>query len=83
MAEDKTPSVHQLGMNKNKGGAPKKTKKGRKTGRNKLACSRYALEHRREKNKLRRLRRHLKKHSADLCAMTAADLCKVVLGIRA
>jgi hypothetical protein len=82
MAEDKTPSVHQLGMNKNKGGAAKKTKKGRKTGRNKLSCSRYKLEHRREKNKLRRLMRHIKKHLADNCAIQARDLCKVTLGIR-
>jgi hypothetical protein len=82
MAEDKTPSVHQLGMTKSVGGKAKKTKKGRKVGRNSLSCQRYKLEHRREKNKLRRLRRHIKVHVADLCAVRAADLCKVTLGVR-
>lgn len=82
MAEDKTPSVHQLGMNKTKGGKAKKSKaKGRKIGRNSKSCLRYALEHRREKNKLRRLRKHVKVHIADLCAKKAIDLCKVTLGI--
>ena len=81
MAEDKTPSVHQVGMNKTKGGKAKKTKKGRKVGRNSLSCQRYKLEHRREKNKLRRLTRHIKKHLADNCAIQARDLCKVTLGI--
>jgi hypothetical protein len=82
MAEDKTPAVHALGMVKSVGGKAKKTKKGRKTGRNKLSCLRYKLEHRREKNKLRRLLRHIKKHIADNCAIQARDLCKVTLGIR-
>ena len=82
MAEDKTPSVHKLGMGKTIGGKAKKTKKGRKVGRNSLSCQRYKLEHRREKNKLRRLRKHVKVHIADLCAMKAIDLCKVTLGVR-
>ena len=82
MAEDKTPSVHNLGMSKNIGGKAKKSKaKGRKVGRNSLSCQRYKLEHRREKNKLRRLRKHVKVHIADLCAMKAIDLCKVTLGL--
>ena len=83
MAEDKTPSVHNLGMNKTKGGKAKKTKKGRKQGRNALSCQRYKLEHRREKNKLRRLRRVLKRNPNDTNAATAAGLCKVTLGLRA
>ena len=82
MAEDKTPSVHKLGMGKTTGGKAKKTKKGRKVGRNSLSCQRYKLEHRREKNKLRRLTRHIKKHLADNCAIQARDLCKVTLGLR-
>jgi len=82
MAEGKTPSVHKLGMNKTKGGKAKKTKKGRKQGRNALSCQRYKLEHRREKNKLRRLAKHIKKHLGDLCAIAARDLCKVTLGLR-
>jgi hypothetical protein len=83
MTEDKTPSVHALGMTKSVGGKAKKSKaKGRKVGRNKLSCLRYKLEHRREKNKLRRLTKHIKKHLADQCAVRAADLCKVTLGLR-
>ena len=69
-------------MTKSIGGKAKKTHKGRKVGRNSLSCQRYKLEHRREKNKLRRLRRHVKVHLADLCAMKAIDLCKVTLGLR-
>ena len=80
MAEDKTPSVHQLGMNKTKGGKAKKTKKGRKVGRNNLSCQRYKLEHRRERNKLRRLNRHIKNHPTDRCAFAAKVACGQVLG---
>ena len=45
----------------------KKTKKGRKQGRNALACQRYKLEQHREKNKIKRLRVHMRlpKHMHD------------------
>lgn len=82
MAEDKMPSVHKLGMTKSVGGKAKKTKKGKKVGRNSLSCQRYKLEHRRERNKLKRLKRHLNKFPHDLCATKAVDFCKVMLGIR-
>ncbi len=85
MAENKDPAVARLGMTMTKsvGGKAKKSKaKGRKIGRCKLSCQRYRLESRREKNKLRRLRKHIKVHIADQCAIRAADLCKVTLGIR-
>jgi glycerol dehydrogenase-like iron-containing ADH family enzyme len=36
----------------------KKTKKGRKHGRNKLFCQRYALENRAEKAKRKRMAKH-------------------------
>ena len=42
-------------MAKPKNGAPKKGKKGsRKFGRNKIKCTKYLQENRREKNKARR-----------------------------
>lgn len=58
--------------------ARKTGKKNRKHGRNKLSCDNYRRSHRREKNKLRRLRRHLKAHSNDRMAVhCAANLEKV------
>lgn len=37
-----------------------KSAKGRKIGRNKDACKRYRLEQRRERNKLRKLAKHMR-----------------------
>ena len=45
-----------------KGGGKSGTKK---YGRNKVKCERYRREHRREKNKLRRLRKLVKTHPND------------------
>lgn len=45
--------------------AHKGGKKNRKYGRNKTVCERYSREGREEKNKARRLRRHLKKYPED------------------
>ncbi len=39
----------------------KGSKKGRKIGRNKVKCERYRLENRREKNKIKKAAKRLKK----------------------
>lgn len=49
-------------------------KKGRKIGGKKEGCKRYEAEGRREKNKKRGLRRHMKKYPNDMTAQTALDL---------
>lgn len=48
------------------GGRPKGGKKNRKWGGNKTACERYRLDGRQEKNRERRIKRHLKQHPNDL-----------------
>lgn len=45
----------------------------RKAGRNKIPCQRYRNEMRQEKNKLRRLRRHLKRHPNDTPAVPVME----------
>jgi hypothetical protein len=45
---------------KQKGG-----KKNRKFGRDKIKCERYRRERRREKNKVKKVCKHLKKHPND------------------
>lgn len=61
----------------------KKTKKHRKHGRGNRGVQnlRYKAEHRRERNKLRRVNKHLRRFPADGCAKDAAVRCKGVLGI--
>jgi len=46
-------------------------RKNRKHGRFKLKCAAYASSHRQEKNKKRKLLRHLKKHPNDNHAESA------------
>lgn len=58
------------------GVARKTGKKNRKFGRNKLGCKAYLSAARREHNKVRRLRRHLKKFPQDSVAAAAVDRCK-------
>lgn len=53
------------------GGKPKGGKKNRKHGRNKAFGERYRREGRREKNKARRLRRHLRHNPQDRMARSA------------
>lgn len=60
----------------------KKTKKHRKHDRNKIFCASYANSNRREKNKLKKLAKHLAKFGNDNCAKVAAGNCRVVLGIK-
>jgi hypothetical protein len=43
-------------------------KRGRKVGRDKVKCTLYKAQHRREKNKARKLKKYLRKHSNDKCA---------------
>lgn len=50
-----------------------KSKKNRKHGRMKNWCKAYALSHRREKNKVRRLRTHLKTHPNDGSAVRSLE----------
>ena len=44
-------------------------KKGRKIGRNKVKCEAYRKAGRRERNKARKIRKHLKFHPNDLAAL--------------
>lgn len=46
----------------------KKGKKNRKFGNNKVYCTRYKNEGRQEKNRIRRIKRHIKKQPNDLVA---------------
>ena len=48
-----------------------RSKKGRKIGRNKVKCAAYRASGRRERNKARRLRRHLRSHPNDGVALAA------------
>ncbi len=50
--------------------SPKPSKGGEaKKGRNKVKCTRYKTEGRREINARRRLRRHIKRHPGDAAAI--------------
>lgn len=56
----------------------KKTKKQRKFGRNAIYCAHYLRTHIREKNKIKRLKKHLVRFPDDKCAINAMDLCKAM-----
>lgn len=63
----------------------KKTKKQRKHGRGlrgNANCKVYAVSHRRERNKLVRLKKHLVRLPDDKCAAEAVVRCKAILGMR-
>lgn len=60
----------------------KDSKKQRKVGRNALYCKAYANTNRREKNKLKKLAKHLAKFGNDNCAKVAVGNCKVAIGIK-
>ena len=50
-------------------GRPNESKKGgRKIGRNKVKCARYAAQGRRARNKARKHAKHLRAHPGDLAA---------------
>lgn len=57
----------------------KKTKKQRKFGRNAAYCLRYRNSHRREHNKIKRLRKHLSRFPNDKVAAKAIEVCLVVI----
>lgn len=48
--------------------ARKKGKKNAKHGRNTFKCRAYSSSNRREKNKVKRVKRHLAHHPQDACA---------------
>ena len=58
----------------------KKTKKQRKFGRNANFCLVYKNTNRREKNKIKKLVKHLTKFANDNCAKVALGNCKVIVG---
>jgi hypothetical protein len=60
----------------------KKSKKQRKFGRNANFCLVYKNTNRREKNKVKKLVRHLAKFGNDNCAKVALGNTKVILGIK-
>lgn len=60
----------------------KQSKKQRKVGRNANSCLAYKNSNRRERNKLIRLKKHLKRLGADRCAVAAVDRCKATLGVK-
>jgi hypothetical protein len=58
-------------------------KKNRKVGRNAKWCERYRLSNRRERNKLKRLNKHLARHPGDGCGTAAADRCRAIIRLPA
>lgn len=63
----------------------KKSKKQRKHGRGKRAggqCTVYKLQHRRERNKIRRLVKHLVRHPADKAAEEVLKHYKTICGVK-
>lgn len=53
-----------------------KTKaKSSKVGRNKVSCARYTQLHKRIRNKMKKLKRHMKSHVADKQASRALRRC--------
>ena len=56
-----------------KGRKAKQGKKNRKWGRNENCCARYRAEGRQEKNRRRRILRHLKRYPNDRQALRALD----------
>lgn len=57
----------------------KKTKKQRKYGRNAAYCLRYRSSNRRERNKLKRLSKHLVRFPDDVTALAAVERCKLLI----
>ncbi len=61
-------------MSKKNGG-----KKNRKVGRDAIRCRAYTASNRREKNKVKRLARHLKNFPGDGAATAAVDRAKIAI----
>lgn len=60
----------------------KKSSKQRKYGRNAVYCLTYKNTNRREKNKIKKLVKHLAKFANDDCAKNAIKAAKVAIGIK-
>ena len=60
----------------------KSTNKNRKYERNKVSCAAYRTRCQREKNALKRITRHLLKHSMDKCAIVALRETEKFLSLR-
>ena len=60
----------------------KDSKKHRKVGRNAIYCKAYANSNRREKNKLKKLAKHLARFTNDNCAKVAIGNTKATIGIK-
>jgi hypothetical protein len=60
----------------------KDSKKHRKVGRNADYCKYYKNTNRREKNKLKKLAKHLARFSDDNCAKVAVGNTKAAIGIK-
>lgn len=60
----------------------KDSKKQRKVGRNAIYCKAYANTNRREKNKIKKLQKHLIRFPDDKAAKDAIANCKVAIGIK-
>lgn len=60
----------------------KKSKKLRKVGRNANFCLRYRNENRAEKNKIKKLIRHLGRFANDNCAKVALGNTKSAIGVK-
>lgn len=56
--------------------------KNRKQGRNTLSCQRYKLSKQRERNKLRRINRHLEQERNDRAAWDLARLLELELNMK-
>ena len=57
----------------------KMTKKQRKWGRNATFCLYYKNSNRREKNKVKKLKKHLLRFPSDLCALKAVDVANKII----
>ena len=60
----------------------KDSKKHRKVGRNADSCKAYKNSNRREKNKLKKLAKHLARFANDACAKDAVGNTKAIIGIK-
>lgn len=56
--------------------------KMRKVGRNAISCKAYANTNRREKNKIKKLQKHLINFPDDANAKAAIASCKAAIGIK-
>ena len=60
----------------------KDSKKHRKVGRNADYCKAYKNSNRREKNKLKKLVKHLSRFANDNCAKVAVGNTKAAIGVK-